>query len=353
MELCYKNNPKSLFRKYAPLITSLTKHQLFRDYVIDKTLKMPQEELGLLLPNGYQTKPQRISKKLWQRKTVITPRAIYSPKLYPALYYLDKAAVFLRDLEEAENFFLGQLGLLKREEYLSDYKEIFKWFPHYAATTIARPDPNPETTTVDGFTERSVVDEIFATIRGGAGTSADDSTAGISFTRVQASTTTNQFQAIRRFVMLYDASAIPDGDNIDSATLDAKSDGIANTLGGTPAVQITTSSPASNTAIVAGDFAVANFGGTSFGSRNLADLTPAAVFTWTVNGSGLTNISKTGITKWAFRADWDVDNSFGGTWASAADARLDGQQAEAAGTTNDPTLTVTHSVPGGGFLALF
>ena len=345
-ELYYQNNPKSLFRKYAFLVTSLTRHQLFRDYLDVGNLSFAvPTTTTLLLPNGFRQylgydKGQHFS------KTVVSSQANFSSKLYPALYYLDAAAPFLRSLEDAEHFLFGQLGLLKPLEHWSEYREILKWFPHYATTTTVYPDADPETTSVDGDVRQSSTGDTFATLRAAAGTSAQPSAANSTCGTLNATTVSDNYDVLIRFIALFDTSSIPDTDTIDSATLSFHGRSKSDQMGGTHGIGIVTSTPASNTDLVAGDYAQLTT------TRQATDISIASWSTvgyndFALNATGLGNISKTGVSKFGSRLSFDIDNS-APTWGSEESVAGGNYAADDAGTTRDPKLVVVHAGAAGG-----
>lgn len=243
------------------------------------------------------------------------------------------------------NIHLGYLGwLMKRQVLLGSY---LRWrggsrFPVLlAVVSDFFPDPDPESTSVDGMAGRRAQDEAFGTIRSGAGTAADSAPI-IMALWIEASTTSNQYRDILRNIVLFDTSSIPDGDTIDSATLGAVGDEKEAGLGSLNWT-LDTSSPASNTDIVTADYNIANWGGV----RQATDITYAnwtvgSYNNFTLNATGLGNISKTGISKFGFRIANDFDNS-APTWSSAAISRLTSRSADQTGTANDPKLSVTHT----------
>ena len=329
MELCYRNNTKSLFRKYAFLITALTKYQLFRDYVMDKTFKMPQEKLSLLLPNGYH---ERIEKNRY--RMIITPNAIYSRKLYPALFRFDSIASFVKDAKEAMEIFLWLLKL--RPAYFPSLIQRL----HFAQSTF-NPDANPETTSVDGTVSRAGVSEGWGTIRAGAGTAADDLTASPTVAlRVFSAGTTPNYQEFMRIITLFDSSSLPDGTTITSATYELFLQSFNFTAGYPLVSRVVTTTPASNTALVAGDYG--QLGTVAQApDKTEADLTTGAFNAWTLNAIGRDNISKTGITKFGIREGNDADNVDPGYPGNNVDDRWSCDFAE---STNDPKLVVDYTI---------
>lgn len=207
-------------------------------------------------------------------------------------------------------------------------------------TLTAYPDAHTESTSVDGQTHRTVASESFATIRAGAGTTVDDSSAGGEFS-LYASTTTNEFTALYRFHCLFDTSSLTSSADITAAVLSLY--GIitaANGLGGTPSANIVSSAPASNTALATGDHA--NMGTTDFGSILWSSLAINQYNDFTLNADGRANISKTGISKFGARTSFDRLNSFDGTWSSEASCVLVVRTADQTGTDNDPKLVITY-----------
>lgn len=290
MELNYQNNSKSLFRKYAFLITSLAKHQVFRDYVMDKTFSMPKG-VDLLLPNGYI---EKLDKK--QRRLTVTTRAVYAPKLYPALYTLDLANNWLGGFGEAQRFLLGSLGLIRDREFLP----LLLKLPLFTVATF-NPNAHPETTSVDGYAVRTAT-EVWATIRAGAGTSASDLDTNLICQ--YATGTSPNWSAFYRIFTLFDTSSLGNGAVISGAT-----QSFYTVTDGNFAVslRIVTTTPASNTAIVAADYSQQGTVAQAT-DRTTASMSLNAYNDWTLNSTGIGNISLTGITKFGLRVAGDADN---------------------------------------------
>jgi hypothetical protein len=100
-------------------------------------------------------------------------------------------------------------------------------------------------------------------------------------------------------------------------------------------------SPASDSSFVASDYG--NFGTTKFASDTVVSgWTTAAYNDFTLNASGIANVSKTGNSKFGWRFTEDIDNS-SPTWVSGAQTLTLARDAATAGTTEDPLLTVTHA----------
>ena len=194
---------------------------------------------------------------------------------------------------------------------------------------------------MDGQINRDVTEESFATIRAGAGTSASPSGAGLQ-SYIGAGTTQDLFIALLHSYLLFDTSSLGASAIISSAKITphfyAKDNGL-----GSPDIHVASSNPASNTDLVSADFQ--NVGRTSFGSLTYASVTVAAYNDITLNANGLANISLTGISKFSLQLSWDINNSYTGTWVSSGFSRISAYAADQTGTTQDPKLTVTYTVP--------
>lgn len=325
MELSYRNNEKSLFRKYAPLVTAFANHQLGRDFLGVKEDK----KIGLFLPNGYHRIVAE-GKTYVEAQLVVTTRASYAPKLLPALRTIDLLSSFFHDFDEAQRFLFGQLGLISGREFLP----LLRQMPHLATHT-SYPDANPETTTVDGYAARTPVDEAWATIRAGAGNSSSDSANDLYVLAEATNGHTNFWRQLFRGFALFDTSSIP-----DDATLTPGASTINPTVNATFSsdnMRLVTTTPASNTALVNADYAQ---------QGTVAQCTDwnGAGGARALNTTGDSNISLTGITKFGFRLAGDADNS-APTWVTATLYGRDYDTNEASATPVE--LIVTYTVPGG------
>lgn len=200
------------------------------------------------------------------------------------------------------------------------------------------PDPHEEVTSVDGFA-RENTDADWTTMRDAAGDAAFDTLILANF--VQAAGTTDVWTAFGRSILLFDTSALPDDDSIDSATMEFVGTFINDDF--SDSISLVTSTPASNTAVVAGDYAQL---GTT---KQAADLTLASLTVddstynpFTLNATGRSSISKTGVSKFGMRMTSDVDD-VEPTWSANALSDIDALGAEEAGTSTDPKLVVTHT----------
>lgn len=81
--------------------------------------------------------------------------------------------------------------------------------------------------------------------------------------------------------------------------------------------------------------------------KQVADFVTGAYYEWVLNATGIGWISKTGVTKFGIRSGHDIDDVDPGTEASAnADSYVLFAYSETDGTSQDPYLAVTYTVPG-------
>lgn len=243
-----------------------------------------------------------------------------------------------------------------------EYKPIWKafhWFDEHIAnvyipklnlgfdTLTVFPDANPESTSVDGrvWTENRL--NNFSDIRNAASADqANDTSASDFFVRLLAhASSSDQFAYLGRSLFLFDTSSLSSSATIDSSTISffgtAKTNGLgANTF------DVVSSAPASNTAVVVGDYD--SLGTTVYGDVAYASYSTSAYNDITLDANGISNISKTGISKFGTRLGWDTDNSFGGSWSGGAETSFSGYYADQTGTDNDPKLVVNYTLPAGG-----
>lgn len=178
----------------------------------------------------------------------------------------------------------------------------------------------------------------FSTLRGGAGTGVSNTSVIVG---LQSSTTTNQFAQLHRALLNFDTSDLG-GIYVDYVVLSVAFSAKTNSLGdATLCVVGSTISNAGN--IVTGDFV--KCGTTVFASKAFSDIVAdgATYNDFTLDTNGINQINTLAESKFALRLDWDVNNSFTGTWASNVHTRLTGPSGYLVGSTPAPKLTVTFS----------
>jgi len=186
---------------------------------------------------------------------------------------------------------------------------------------------------------------VWATIRGATAGDIATPTAATIECRILTTLTTDIWERMTRAIVLFDTNTIPDGDNVDSATFELVATDRAETIANQSASMVT-STPATDTDIILEDYD--QLGTTKQATdKTLASFTvdSATYSAFTLNATGLGNISKTGVSRFGFRITSDNDNAEP-TWASDVDGRITVASAEEilAGDKR-PKLVVTHTLP--------
>jgi hypothetical protein len=221
--------------------------------------------------------------------------------------------------------------------------------------TLTRyPDAHPETTTVDGYayhdTGLAGSGVVWATLVAAAGTFASDATATGAVANIQSDTGANKWLLLTRSFFLFNTAAIGVSSSIESAVLQVhgstKTDSFSPKIA--PNTAIYAGTPASNTALVAGDFDAV---GSTIFSGNLAhaDFAIDAYNSYVFNAAGLDAIDKAGISKFSGRSRYDANPSTP-VWSAGHNASVSCKMADTAGVTTDPRLVVEYTlgVPGPG-----
>jgi len=214
-------------------------------------------------------------------------------------------------------------------------------------TLLQWPDPgDPGTTTVDGIVRRFTTAESFATIRTSAGNSTWNATSdnAVQFT---ADTTSNTWTNLYRSFFTFDTSALTGAAVISAATVSLFDVyGVSDPSGLGPGIDLVSVTPTANNALTASDYSA--FGTTSYtGSPKTAgSWTSSAYNAFTLNATGLAAVSKTGITRIGAReSTYDITGTTP-TWTSGTNVGIGIQFSDQPGSSNDPKLEITYTVPG-------
>ena len=214
-------------------------------------------------------------------------------------------------------------------------------------TSTFYPDANPESTSVDG--DLSVIQSTWNAAHDATSGTADDSGNDILSRSAKTGSGTHN---IWRAVLLFDTTTLPDTDNIDSATLDLFVFEVKNEAGadGYSYQAVVSSNPASNVALASGDYdavgdAVDN---PTKGSADIANNTfSTGVYnSISLNATGLSWISTTGVTKLGVRDGHDIEDNVGGLTGNGIESHIWFYAADQTGTANDPKLVVEHAAGG-------
>lgn len=327
-EFSYRTNKKSLFKKYAHLVTGFANHELGRNYLGIPNFK---EQVSLLVPNGYHLKT-----KYGTGLATFYSRSIYADKLSKILTEIDLLLPYINDYQEALDYIFWGVGIVNRNKPIPRLAHAISF-----TTDTFYPDPNPETSTVDGYIYYNNANQSWATLRNAATGSGIDGNLGDDvICRITAGTSSNTWSQFVRAMYLFDTSSIPDGNTVSSATFSLNGTATWTENSFSDSVSLVSSAPASNTALVAADYD--QFGTTKFASDiAMASWNTSGYNDFALNATGIAAISKTGITKFGVRNTSDNDNAEP-TWSSGAKSEISGNYAEATGTSTDPKLVATH-----------
>ena len=220
-------------------------------------------------------------------------------------------------------------------------------------TSTFYPDADPESTSVDGQASFDNSTTAWSTIQSAADSALASDTGGQANHVYVGQETSNRWWLYRSFY-LFDTSALGDTDTIDSASFNLYVTSTTNFDTGTAKyISLVSSSPASDTAITTADYD--QVGTTKLATDiNTVDITLNEYKPWILNATGITNISKTDVSKFALRHGQDLNNeqpSVGG------DNGINGARfQDYDGTTSGPKLVVEHTSPavqGGEYLIIF
>ncbi len=106
----------------------------------------------------------------------------------------------------------------------------------------------------------------------------------------------------------------------------------------TTRVDVVSFAPTNPASLATSDYAIAKWGTTAWATKNIADLTPNAYNTWTLNAGGIANINKTGLSSFGLRCGMDIDNS--------APSGANAMNINFYGGGNPELLVVTYTLPG-------
>lgn len=210
------------------------------------------------------------------------------------------------------------------------------------------PDPSVEVSSVDGYCIETT-DAPWATIRAAAGDSANDDSVTLFLTYWRCDGVADQWMDIYRGGLVFDVSGLPDGCTVIApTTLSIKGKNKVDTPGDAPTLNIYSFAPASNTALVGGDFN--SCGATAYCDTAItyANWDTADYNDWAFNATGIAAVQAASdgntVVKLSTR---DVVYDVGGTepnYSSSGDeCFMTGASADTAGTASDPKLVVTYA----------
>lgn len=272
---------------------------------------------------------------------------IYRAVFYPRSPFIGKFAEVLTycDIAEANKYKVEEkLKEFVIPHYLGETDRLKSILPTiYADSGTFNPDANPESTSVDGNVARLGVNEIYTTVRNGAGNYFEDD-AGVNreVGYIIGTSTTDQYSRIHRGIFLFDTSSLDNTAVISAATMELYvGAAVDNALGSNGSMSLVQSTPASNTGLANSDYG--NVGDTLQATAiALSAISSSAYNAFTLNATGIASISLTGITKFGTRNEKDRANS-APSWSSGAAEGMVCNYADSA--SNKPKLVVTYTLP--------
>ena len=212
-------------------------------------------------------------------------------------------------------------------------------------TLTVYPDAGTGNTTVDGYINREGQQASWSTLRSGAGMNANDTGAYLPLQIVASAQGSNLWDSIYRFIFTFDTSDLTSSSTVTAGTLSLYGVGKHDGLSITPNIDIYASTPTNSNALVAGDYS--NVGSVSQTGSPItyANWSISSYNNFTLNSIGKGNISKTSISKFGARnANYDVSGT-APSWKSGLACYLSAYSSDQTGTTQDPKLVITYSLP--------
>lgn len=209
-------------------------------------------------------------------------------------------------------------------------------------TLTVYPDASSGATTCDGRMRYQPAQTSFANIIAGATASSVDKTSSdTTVASLQCGDTDGTFIGLDRGGFTFDTHELTTGATISSAIFSIYGGSYKYANAGKTSLELCSFSPANNNDIVVGDFD--SLGSTSFANVAYDDYSLIGYNDFTCNSSGISNISKDGISRFGLKLGWDLAGSFTGTYSKYAETKFYCIFADSA--TNKPKLVVTYTVP--------
>lgn len=221
--------------------------------------------------------------------------------------------------------------------------EPWTYIPPEPVTVRFYPDKHPEQSSVDGLAYRTALNQTWADVHGGAGTTASDNAASFQI-YIRAGTQADKWYQIYRVILVFDTTAIPADAQILSAKLGVRGTGKSNSWGAGFAIGVFGSYPLSNTAIVPADYG--RLYAVPLSQRiAYADWNTGGWNIFTLNPAGLAKIIPGGITKLGLREyDFEAPGN-APPWLYLGAVGISGNSADEPTPERCPYLEVTYQPP--------
>jgi len=301
-------------------------HGLMKKYWYVTNNKLPAKKASEVMPNSKANWTEDISARMHNKFVFRNEKETTS--VFLVGYQMTKEIA-------TGDWFDVEIATTTIDAFNQQTVSVLDRFRAYATVSTFYPDPSVEVTTVDGTVNTNGKATWTAArdpVSGDVAT--DDGTSAYIYAENIASP--NLYRVSRGYY-LFDTETIPDTDTISSATLSLYGGAKGDNYG--DSVHIIQTAPVSNTALAVGDFSLVTF--TSGSSMTLVDYIITGYNDFALNATGLTWISKTGITKLGAIMGYDLNNTDPSTLDNRNYAQM--SMADVADTTEDPKLVVTHS----------
>lgn len=219
------------------------------------------------------------------------------------------------------------------------------------STLTTYPQANGTDNPVDGYLARDSIDETWATIIAGAGTTALSGNGLGAGTAIQivafrsSASINDRYVNLIRGIACFDTSSLTSSASISSAVLSVYGSNKIDDASKTPNIDVYAATPASTTAIDSGDFQQIGSTSQTGSPISYASWNTAGYNDFTFNATGRGNVSKTGVSKFGFRnANYDVAATTPNMGSGYLRAYLNGYYSGETGTTKDPKLVVTYTI---------
>lgn len=211
---------------------------------------------------------------------------------------------------------------------------------------VFHPDKHPEVSSVDGRAshDAGLVGDTWANLRVAAGTEASDIGADLAVVYMSCGSAANSYSVIVRGLFLFDTSRIPDIAEILAATFSLRGTGKVDTNGWLPDINVYSSNPASDTALIPGDYATLGVIAFCDNAIRYNSWSITGYNNFALNAAGIAAINKQGITKFGVKnSNYDAGNNLP-AWVDTGG--LDAYQltcyCSEQGAGYKPTLTVSY-----------
>lgn len=230
----------------------------------------------------------------------------------------------------------------KKMSWLSPY-----FLGEFGSSSSFSPDADPETTSVDGSTQRRVTGapEVWAILHASAGNVAISTGASVS-AKISSAANSGEWDTIERAFILFDTSSLDDAVSITSATITVSGALKEDTLNITPTLALVASNPNSNTTLVSADHT--SLGTTLFATKmTYAAFNASGSNVFTLNASGISAITATGVSKFGLReGEYDLTGT-GPAWSASNDATFTVSSSDGATAPVLEVIYPTENIAGG------